>query len=98
MKVDASGNAYFSGSTTSDLGYIGGTGEEEGESVALDGSGYVFIAGYADSADGTFPAVNGPDLTENDAIPTTGDAFIARMNPTLIELRPTDGRVTRRAR
>ena len=29
----------------------------------------------------SFPAVGGPDLTQNDAVPFTGDAFICRMNP-----------------
>jgi len=45
-------------------GYIGGTGEEYGNGIALDSQGNAYLAGYG-GISSNFPAVVGPDLTFN---------------------------------
>jgi hypothetical protein len=57
-------------------GYIGGSGLDWGETIAVDGSGAAYVAGWTDSseADG-FPAQVGPDVTHNGG----DDAFVAKV-------------------
>jgi hypothetical protein len=59
-------------------GYLGGTGEDRGSGIAVDASGSVYLTGYTQSAETTFPVVAGPDTTWN----TMGwDAYVAKLNP-----------------
>jgi len=60
-------------------GYIGGSDLEGGNSVAVDGSGNVYVTGgtYSDEFWESFPATVGPDLTFNGG---TGDAFVTKVN------------------
>ena len=56
-------------------GYIGGSGDDYGQGVAVDGAGKAYVTGYAWSSQATFPVVGGPDLTANGLI----DAFVAKV-------------------
>jgi acyl-CoA hydrolase len=58
-------------------GYIGGSGRDVGLGIAVDSSGNAYVTGYTDSADATFPATVGPDLTYNGG---STDAFVAKVN------------------
>ncbi len=113
IAVDASGNAYITGTTSSteaefpviggpDLtynggandafaakmnpsgtglvycGYIGGTHDEDiGQDIAVDGSENAYVIGSTFSTEASFPVVGGPDLTHNG----NRDAFVAKINP-----------------
>jgi hypothetical protein len=55
-------------------GYIGGWDDEEGEGIAVDGSGNAYVTGYTYSPN--FPVVVGPDLTFNGG---ALDAFVAKV-------------------
>ena len=70
-------------------GYIGGSAEESGLSIAVDGSGNAYLTGYSASTEATFPVVGGPDLTYNGG---TWDAFVAKIQivpPSLASLLPS---------
>jgi hypothetical protein len=56
-------------------GYIGGTGDEAANAVAIDSRGDVVIAGETTSTEATFPVITGPDLTANGDV----DVFVARV-------------------
>ncbi len=71
-KVNATGSRLIF------CGYIGGSGVDEGEGIALGPAGSVYIAGYTYSSETTFPVKTGPDLTFNNNMYTT-DAFIAKI-------------------
>jgi Ca2+-binding RTX toxin-like protein len=58
-------------------GYIGGDGDDEGNSVAVDASGSAYVTGDTDSDETTFPESGGPDLSFNGVL----DAFVAKVNP-----------------
>lgn len=58
-------------------GYIGGSGHDFGQGIAVDIAGNAYIAGYAGSTEATFPVSVGPDLTHNGNY----DAFVAKVNP-----------------
>ena len=58
-KVNAAGTALVY------CGYIGGSGDDEGYGIAVDGSGNAYVTGYTDSTEATFPVTVGPDLTYN---------------------------------
>ncbi len=77
-KVNAAGTALLN------CGYIGGSGNDVGQGVALDGSGGLYVTGYTTSTEATFPVTVGPDLTFNGAT----DAFVAKINvvTTAVEL------------
>src|SRR6266498_5290706 len=60
-------------------GYIGGANNDYGQSVAVDGSGNAYVAGYTSSTEATFPVTAGPDLTYNGG---ATDAFVAKVNAT----------------
>ena len=111
IAVDAAGNAYVTGTTTSAAatfpekvgpsltfggqqdafvakvdptgsslvyaGYLGGTGVDFGNGIAVDGSGNAYVSGATTSGAG-FPATVGPDLTFNGV----RDAYVAKVNPT----------------
>ncbi|OGD21619.1 MAG: hypothetical protein A2W03_16890 [Candidatus Aminicenantes bacterium RBG_16_63_16] len=62
-----------------DCGYIGGSLNDYGCGIAVDGSGNAYVAGYTDSIEITFPETIGPDLSYNGG---TWDAFVAKVNAT----------------
>ena len=70
-KVNASGTALVY------CGYIGGSDEEIGHGIAVDGSGNAYVTGQTYSTEATFPVIGGPDLTYNGSY----DAFVAKVNP-----------------
>jgi len=57
-------------------GYIGGTGSEIGEGIAVDHCGNAYVGGHTSSTEASFPVVNGPDSTYNGG---TSDAFVAKV-------------------
>jgi hypothetical protein len=65
-----------SGATLLYCGYIGGSGDDYGRGIAVDGSGNAYITGRTDSTQTTFPIIGGPDLTHN----SSRDAFVAKVN------------------
>ena len=58
-------------------GFLGGSGDDEGHSVAVDASGNAYITGVTTSAQATFPETVGPDLSYNGGL----DAFVAKRRP-----------------
>jgi hypothetical protein len=113
IAVDAYGNAYVAGTTSStqctfpvtggpdltynggasdafvaevsadgtDLvyaGYIGGSGTDSGNGIAVDAHGNAYVTGTTNSTEATFPVTVGPDLTYNGG---TSDAFVAKITP-----------------
>ena len=69
-KVNAAGTALVY------CGYIGGSGDDYGYGIAVDGSGNAYVTGETDSTEPTFPVTVGPDLTYN----WHHDAFVAKVN------------------
>jgi len=69
-KVNASGTALVY------CGYIGGSGDDRGYGIAVDGSGKACITGRTSSTEDSFPVIGGPDLTHNGG----RDAFVAKVN------------------
>jgi len=59
-------------------GFIGGSGSDQGLSIAVDGAGNAYVTGTTTSAAASFPVVNGPDLTANGI----QDAFVAKVSNT----------------
>ena len=57
--------------------YIGGSASDRAQAVAVDALGNAYVTGSTDSAESTFPASIGPDLTHNGL----QDAFVAKVNP-----------------
>ncbi len=72
-KVNASGTGLVY------CGYIGGSGNDGGSGIAVDGSGNAYITGGTFSNETSFPVTVGPDITFND-IGRGGDAFVAKIN------------------
>lgn len=70
IKADGSGLAY--------AGYLGGEGDDEGHSIAVDAQGNAYVTGLTTSFETSFPVKGGPDLSFNGAM----DAFVAKINPT----------------
>mgnify|MGYP001577900163 FL=1 len=58
-KVNAAGTALVY------AGYIGGSGGEVGEGIAVDAAGNAYVTGHTYSSEATFPVAVGPDLTYN---------------------------------
>jgi hypothetical protein len=57
-------------------GFIGGSENEQGYEIAVDGDGHAYVTGYTYSSEAqVFPVTVGPDLTYNSA----GDAFVAKV-------------------
>ena len=57
-------------------GYIGGSGNDYGSGIVVDGLGNAYVTGGSASLEGTFPVQIGPDLTSNGSY----DAFVAKIN------------------
>jgi len=68
-KVEADGTALVY------AGYIGGADVDAGFGIAVDSTGYAYVAGSTLSTEATFPDTVGPDLTYNGG----GDAFVAKV-------------------
>ncbi|OGD17729.1 MAG: hypothetical protein A2W03_07245 [Candidatus Aminicenantes bacterium RBG_16_63_16] len=58
-------------------GFIGGSARDQASAIAADALGNAYLTGTTWSAESTFPASTGPDLTFNGGT----DAFIAKVNP-----------------
>jgi len=71
-KVDASGTGLVY------CGYIGGSQNDAGLGIAVDGSGNAYVTGVTASGADTFPATVGPDLTYNGGV---FDVFVAKVDP-----------------
>jgi hypothetical protein len=56
-------------------GFIGGSGSDQGNAIALDHAGNAYVTGYTYSTQASFPATVGPDLTFNGDV----DAFVAKV-------------------
>lgn len=69
-KVDPSGAQLLF------AGFIGGAGDDRGQSIAVDSLGNAYITGETTSDQTSFPVTTGPDLTYNG----TSDAFVAKIN------------------
>jgi hypothetical protein len=69
-KLNATGSALIYST------YLGGSGLDEGFSIALDASGDAYVTGYTLSAN--FPIAHAIDSTYD----TNGDAFVTELNPT----------------
>jgi uncharacterized repeat protein (TIGR01451 family) len=69
-KVDSTGTQLLF------AGFIGGAGDDRGNSIAVDSLGNAYISGETSSDQTTFPVTIGPDLSYNGAI----DAFVAKVN------------------
>jgi hypothetical protein len=66
--------------------YFGGDNFDAGESIAVDGAGYIYVAGFTDSTNfptfnAAFPAIdNGTNIVKKNAI-YPFDAFVAKFAP-----------------
>jgi hypothetical protein len=58
-------------------GYIGGSGQDYGRGIAVDGSGNAYVTGSANSTESSFPVEGGPYLTQSGNF----DAFVAKVDP-----------------
>jgi uncharacterized repeat protein (TIGR01451 family) len=60
-------------------GFIGGSGDDRGNGIAVDSDGNSYVTGETSSTHVTgFPTRTGPDTTQNGAV----DAFVAKVDPT----------------
>jgi hypothetical protein len=71
-KVNAAGTALVY------AGYIGGSGYEQGNGIAVDSAGNAYVVGDTSSTETTFPVTVGPSLTHGGG---NYDAFVAKVNP-----------------
>ena len=85
----APGDAYVakvdrSGSRLVYATYIGGAGVEQPFGNDVDRKGNLYLTGYTQSTQTTFPVKRGPDLTYNGQTAnaeSSGDVFVAKLNP-----------------
>ncbi len=57
-------------------GYIGGSGDDRGHGITVDGSGCAYVTGETNSTETNFPVMTGPYLTQNGDF----DVFVAKVN------------------
>lgn len=69
-RVDASG------ATLLYSGYIGGSGQDWGQGIAVDRAGYAYVVGFTSSTEPSFPVRGGPDLTANGEV----DGFVSKVS------------------
>jgi len=70
-----------SGTTLDYCGYIGGSGYDYAETIALDSSGCAYITGATQSAETSFPVTVGPELIfDNGDEHNYDDAFVAKIS------------------
>jgi hypothetical protein len=70
-KINAAGTGFVY------CGYIGGSGHDIGNGIAVDGAGCAYITGMTLSTEGSFPVAGGLDATYNGG---PYDAFVAKVN------------------
>jgi uncharacterized repeat protein (TIGR01451 family) len=56
--------------------FIGGSGDDRGNAIAVDADGNAYITGETNSLESSFPDVAGPDLSFSGSV----DAFVAKVN------------------
>ncbi len=61
-------------------GYIGGSGQDIGRGIAVDGLGQAYVVGETQSSEASFPVRSGPDLTFNSEPIEERDAFVAKVS------------------
>ena len=67
------------GSGLAYAGYLGGNGSDYGYGIAVDGTDSVYVTGWTDSTEVSFPVTVGPDLTYNSGV-YYSDAFVAKVS------------------
>ena len=72
-KVNAGGSSLVY------CGFIGGSGMDYGNGIAVDSAGNAYVTGYTDSTEATFPVTVGPYTTNNG----NTDAFVAKIARTI---------------
>jgi beta-propeller repeat-containing protein len=70
-KLDVAGTALFY------VTYLGGSGFDDGNGIAVDGSGNAYLVGSTTSSENSFPVLEGPDLTHNGP---GFDAFVTKLD------------------
>ncbi len=63
-------------------GFIGGTGDDRGNAIAVDFDGNAYITGETNSLQASFPVAGGLDVGQNGGV----DAFVAKVDPTGTQL------------
>jgi uncharacterized repeat protein (TIGR01451 family) len=59
-------------------GFVGGSGDDRGNAIAVDSDGNAYITGETNSTQLNFPTTVGPDVSQNGGV----DAFVAKVDPT----------------
>ncbi|HKY09003.1 MAG TPA: SBBP repeat-containing protein [Candidatus Binatia bacterium] len=63
-------------------GFIGGSGDDRGNGIAVDAAGNAYVTGETNSIQSSFPSSGGPDVSQNGVV----DAFVAKIDPTGTQL------------
>jgi uncharacterized repeat protein (TIGR01451 family) len=59
-------------------GFLGGSGDDRGNAIAVDSDGSAYVTGETNSTQLNFPTAVGPDVSQNGGL----DAFVAKVDPT----------------